>query len=362
VTPIRVILVYAEAAASRTLSYHTGWPKWFARSRRFECLPVNLLERGARARLGAVRTLRRRDADAIVLLHSVFSNEPHLGGRAFAAVAANPLPKALFLANEYKDMPAKLRFAQQLGISLLVTQSTHADVQGLYRERLPGVAVTGIVNAGVDLELFAARTPVHERPIDIGYRSYEAPWYLGHVERSRIAAEVVARSAALRTDISLDEDARFGAVEWAAFLDSCRAQLGCEAGTDYLELDDRSRLAVNAYLAERPDATFDEVYDRFFRDYRDPVSGRVLSARVAEAAATGTVQILVEGHYDGYFEPDVHYIPLRKDFSNVDEALAKLQDAELAAGMAARARDVATSELRYERLVDRFADDLDALL
>jgi hypothetical protein len=358
---VRVLLVYAEAAASRTLSYHTGWPKWFLRHAGLDCIPVNLRAPGARARLGLTRALRRRDADAIVLLHSVFSNEPHLGGRAFAAVADNPLPKAVFLANEYKDMPEKMRFCERLGLSLLVTQSTRGDVQQLYRDRLPGTAVTGIVNAGVDPELFVPRTPPAARPIDVGYRSYEAPWYLGHVDRTRIATELLARADGLRTDISLDRDARFDATEWAEFLDSCRAQLGCEAGTDFLELDDRTRVAVNAYLGEHPDATFDDVYERFFRDYENPVSGRVLSARVAEAAATGTVQLLVEGAYDGYFEPDVHYVPVRKDFANVEEALAKLADHELCSAIAERARERA-EELVFERLIDSFTAALEPLV
>ena len=70
-----------------------------------------------------------------------------------------------------------------------------------------------------------------------------------------------------------------------------------------------------AYEAEHPDATFEDIHRRFFADYGPSVPIRIISGRQIEAAGTRTVQILFEGRYDGYFLPDVHYIPLKKDFS-----------------------------------------------
>jgi hypothetical protein len=51
--------------------------------------------------------------------------------------------------------------------------------------------------------------------------------------------------------------------------------------------------------------------------------------------------VLVEGRYSGVLEPERHYIPLRRDFSNLDEALERLGDVEAVEAMAERAyRDV----------------------
>ena len=41
---------------------------------------------------------------------------------------------------------------------------------------------------------------------------------------------------------------------------------------------------------------------------------------------TKTLQILVEGDYAGIFKPSKHYIPLKRDFSNIDEILKLLHD------------------------------------
>jgi hypothetical protein len=57
----------------------------------------------------------------------------------------------------------------------------------------------------------------------------------------------------------------------------------------------------------------------------------------------------------------VHYIPLEKDFSNIDEALAKFRDEALCARIRGNAFDLA-HELTYPKLIGRFEDALRPLL
>src|SRR5205085_11803058 len=131
-----------------------------------------------------------------------------------------------------------------------------------------------------------------------------------------------------------------------------------EAGADFFELTDETRNRVNAWLAEHPETSDGEVLERFFSERSGSVSGRALSGRVVEAAGTKTAQLLLEGGYGGWFRPEEHYVALRKDFSNVDEALDLLEDAAGVARMTDAAYEVARSELTYERLIDRFHDAL----
>ena len=67
---MRVLLLYAASPEARRLTYQGGWPKHFVRHPRFECLPVNVLSR--------FRRVPRRQFDAVVILHSVFSNGCYL--------------------------------------------------------------------------------------------------------------------------------------------------------------------------------------------------------------------------------------------------------------------------------------------
>jgi hypothetical protein len=359
---LRALLIYAAGPDNATFSYQTAWPHHLARHARFECTAINLADRTLAARVARAWAVRYWRGDVVLLLHSVFSNNRVLDGHLFDRVAKLQPPKVWFIGNEYKFMPEKMLFAQELGIAMLVSQASDPAVHALYRERL-GCAVAGMPNTGLDPEVFRPLTPYHERPIDLGYRAAPAPRYLGHRERQEIADYFTAHAAqlGLTVDISLHGHDRFAAPEWAAFLNRCKGQLGTEAGGDYFELDDRTRRAVLDYLAEHPAAPLEELQERFFNG-RPQVPLRILSGRNVEAAGTGTVQLLFEGRYDGYFDPDEHYIPLKKDFSDVDEALRKFRDPATVARITDNARRLVLEQFTYDRLIDRLADTVQSLI
>jgi len=351
---LRLLVLVAQGPGSATLSYQHGWPRHLSRDPRYECAVVNLSDRSWAARLSRA-TLRWPRFDAIVLLHSVFSNSRWLAGWTFDAVRANPAPKVFFIGNEYKLMPEKMTFCESLGVRLLVTQSHSSRVQSLYRERL-GCAVVGIPNTGWDPDVFRPERPRADRPIDLGYRSLASPLFLGHNERVEMmeAFQAGAKRHGLRIDFSLRPEDRLNERGWAAFLNSCKGQIGTEAGGDYFELTDATRRRVNDYIDTRPDAGIEEIRARFFRDYQDPVPIRILSSRNVEAAATRTVQLLLEGEYGGYFQPGIHYIPVRRDYSNVDEAIRMFRDSVLCDQISDQAYQLVNERLSFPRLLDQF--------
>jgi hypothetical protein len=352
---IRTLLLHACSDANATFSYQVAWPRQFRRHSAFRCTAINVADRAWHARLRGNALARLWRGDLIVILHSVFSNSPLLAGRLFDAVRALPQPKIYFIGNEYKFMPEKMQFCEDLGVALLVSQSTSPAVHALYRERL-GCLVTGLPNTGLDPELFQPMTPPDQRPIDLGYRADDVPAYLGHNERRELAEFFVshANKYHLSVDISLEAEDRLGERDWASFLNRCRGQLGSEAGGDYFALDDDQRVRVNAYVRDHPTATLRDLHDKFFRESPKGVPLRILSGRHVEAAGTKTVQILFEGYYDGYLHADEHYIPLKKDFSNADEAIEKFRDRALCSRLVDNAYRLATTELTYPRLLERF--------
>lgn len=359
---LRLLVLVADSPANATLSYQHGWPRHLSRDPRYDCTVVNLQDRSWGARLGRA-ALRWARFDTVVLLHSVFSNACALTGWTFDAIRSNPAPKVFFIGNEYKLMPEKMAFCEALGLRLLVTQSHSDRVQSLYRERL-GCAVVEIPNTGWDPDIFKSERPRADRPIDLGYRSLASPLYLGHNERVETieAFRAAAMRQGLSVDLSLRAEDRFDERGWAAFLNSCKGQLGTEAGGDYFELTDETRRRVNTYLQTHPGAPIEEIREHFFRDYRDPVPIRILSSRNVEAAATRTVQLLLEGEYGGYFRPGVHYIEVKRDYSNVDDAIRQLKDAALCDEISDRAFQLVSEQLTFPRLVDRFDASLRLML
>ena len=207
-----------------------------------------------------------------------------------------------------------------------------------------------------------ARAGETERSIDVGYRAKDLPAWLGR--HARLKAQIgdafaaAAPAHGLSCDISTRaEDALVGA-DWVRFLLSCRYTVGVEGGASVLDRDGSLRTCCDRVLAERPDATFEELEQECFPG-RDGEFGLVaLSPRHLEAVATRTCQVLVEGDYGGVLEPGRHYIPLRRDFSNLDDVLDTMRRDEDRERIVETAyRDiVASGTWSYPRFVERLEE------
>ena len=351
----RIALVFEQSQSNETLSYHHGWPKAFLSSRFFDCKLINLAGKSLVDEAVIALSFHREKYEAIVLLHSVFSNQQNLRRLPFLSLSMCRVPKVFFIGNEYKLMPEKMRFCRRLGIELLISQSNDPRVLSMYRQAL-GCSVDSMSNTGCDTSIFRPEKELGERYIDIGYRAFEAPWYLGNNEKKEIADLFISKAAQykLSIDISLDPSRRFKATDYAAFLNNCRGQIGTEAGGDYFELTDNIRNDVNAYVADNTGVTWPEIKSHFFDSLAITTPMRIISGRQIEAAACKTVQILYEGRYSDYFEPDEHYIVLRKDFSNIDDVKSKFRDDHFCERLTNNALEVVMSELTYEKLVEKF--------
>jgi hypothetical protein len=352
---LRILGLHADDASWNTLSYARSLPRAVSRHDGFLMTTINIAGLSISDRLSLFAHLRLRRYDAIFLFHSVFSNANHVSPRLESQIRAARTPVVFFIGNEYKLMSEKMDFAERLGVALLVTQIAQPQVEALYRRRL-GCEVQFIPNATFDPALFADAKPMADRTIDIGYRAFDGPWYLGHNDRRRVA-EIVVEGAAtldLKLDISLDPARRLADAAWQGFLGDCKGQLGTEAGTDVFELDDATRLSVNAYCDANPQTKFGEVMARFFPPDKPRVSGRTISSRHIEAAAARCVQLLLPGDYAGIFKPDEHYIEVARDGSNIDEALTKFADPAICARLSEAAFEAAATQFSESRLMKQF--------
>ena len=164
-----------------------------------------------------------------------------------------------------------------------------------------------------------------ERPIDVGYRAHPgAPWLGRHgMLKGRIGEEFERSAPAhgLSTDISMrDEDVHHGD-DWFRFLAACKYTIGIEGGATVLDRDGSFKERTERYLAEHPDAGYDEVEANCFPGEDGKLALMAISPRHLEACATGTCQVLVEGSYNGILRPGDHYIELREDLSNLEQVL-----------------------------------------
>lgn len=174
--------------------------------------------------------------------------------------------------------------------------------------------------------------PWRTRRIDVGYRASRlAPnfgWFGALKSELGERFKAAAAGKGLTLDISCDAKDAIRGDGWLRFLGQCRFVLGCESGQSIFDPTGSIKDSVDAYLAARPNAPFEEVEANCFpgQDRKAPFT--CISPRLFEAAAAGCVQILIPGDYDGAIKPWEHYIPLEPDASNIDEIVAAMADEE----------------------------------
>lgn len=167
------------------------------------------------------------------------------------------------------------------------------------------------------------------RPVDIAYRATRAPACWGrHGYLKFELGETFGREAprfGIKTDISTKpEDIVLGDA-WYEFLLQSKYTISVEGGTSVADRDGEIERKTYAYVKAHPQAAFEEIEKNCFPGEEGSIHSYPMSPRHLEACLTRTCQILVEGEYDGVLKPNEHYIPLKRDFSNLADVLAEVK-------------------------------------
>jgi hypothetical protein len=266
------------------------------------------------------------DYDLIVLLHST-NADSILPLVLLESVFKSRKGKLLiFVGNEYCLMPEKIRFINEVEADYVATQLPEDAARWLYSDCSKSKFL--LVPHALNEKVYRPYLKHNHRPIDIGFIGDRYSYAIGDIERTELADYFSQDSLGqkLNTDIRIGRKLRIPRDEYVKFLNATRGTIGAESGTYYLEKTDRTQKEVEAFLSRHSNATFDEVYERFFKNYPNPVSGKAISSRHFEPVGTKTCQILLEGNYNGILKPNTHYISMSRDYSNFDEVLERFAD------------------------------------
>jgi hypothetical protein len=302
---------YADAG------YMADWREAFCDDDQLDvevCNITNLLEfRASRPRI--------KDYDLVVILHSAAGDRMAILNRTASWFQGRRGKLAMFIGNEYDQLEEKIAFARNAGVDYLCTQLPIDTARQLYVD-CPAqlVAMPHALNPRVYF-----RRPEMTRETDVGFIGDLYERLIGDTERTDIvkffAGEGETRG--LRCDIRAQ---RMPREEWALFLNQCRTVVGAESGTYFLERDSRALKCAKDYLRRAPAASFSEVFEHCFASGPPTLNGKAISSRHFEPIGTNTCQVLIEGAYNGILEPDVHYMAVKRDLSNIDAVIDRMKD------------------------------------
>jgi hypothetical protein len=273
--------------------------------------------------------------------------------------------KVLFVQDEYDNTGTISHWMRRAGIDLMFTCVPMDGIDYAYPQSAnPGVeflpTLTGYVPEDRGWDRYAL--PMGERSLRLAYRGRVLPYRYGALAREKsdigVRMKALCEQYGVRADIAVDEDSRIYGTDWYRFLGSARATLATESGSNVFDFD--GSLAKAAAEAEAKGVSFEDFHATHLTDIEGVVKMNQVSPKIFEAIRMGVALVCFEGQYSGVIQPDLHYIPLKKDYSNVEEVFAKLEDIPLLEAMTRRAFDDVIGSGRYS--YKAFAQGFDAAI
>jgi len=316
--------------------------------------------------------LGRYEFDAILLHYSLFvPATPNflLPPELVSYVERSSAYKVATFQDEYHHCRERFDFIDRVGIDCVYTMLEPPHDADVYLANTSATRVVSNLPAYVGRELCQVadrhERPYEERTLDVGYRGRPMPAYMGAgAQEKREIGERFAELAAdsgLTMDIGVREEDRIYGEDWFRFLASLRATLGVESGVSCFDLRDEVREEFGRLTAEKGrEPTIEEMKGGALSHWDWKIPYQTISPRNLEAAAFRVCQILYEGRYSGVMQPMRHYIPLRKDFSNIAEVIERFRDEGLRRELTenAHADLIESGALGYEGLVEGFDEVL----
>ena len=300
--------------------------------------------------------------NAVVVHYSVRVNlDNHLSPWFASALREYAGLKVLFIQDEYDTTEVARTSMQTLGIHVVYTCVPEASIPRVYDpKRFASVRFITTLTGYVPLSHHASGKPNSQRHILIGYRGRALPYWYGDLGQEkkqigqRMREECERRN--LPVDIEWEDRHRIYGEAWYEFLANVRVTLGTESGSNIFDDTGSIKAQIENALAHDPGSTYESVRERFLAGKEGPVRMNQISPKVFEAITLRTALVLYEGTYSGVVEPGRHYISLKKDFSNIDEVLSKIQDEALLTDLTERAYQeiVASGKYSYETFVRGF--------
>jgi len=272
--------------------------------------------------------------DVIIIHYSLFIlSKTYLSKSAKKRLQAYSGMKVIFIQDEYRrinDMVDELAF---LKIDVLFTCFPSKEFDRIYvPSKLPGLSKYNNLTGYVPERLieFKNHPPISERSVDVVYRGRKLSYWYGALayEKWNIVDkwhEHVSKNA-LKTDISCRETDRIYGGKWIEFLSSAKTTLGVESGASVMDFTGELEKQVEHHQLIHPMDSFHTVQEKYFIEQEDRHQLNQISPRCFEAIALKTALVLYEGEYSDILIPGRHYIALKKDFSNIGNVLALIQN------------------------------------
>lgn len=307
--------------------------------------------------------------DAIIFSYSFFSWTWDLSPRLLHVLREFHGPKVGIFQDEYDYYLRHRSNIRAMGLDTIVTCVPEKFWPNVFQEEFSSIplieAFTGYVAESLLFQ--PAPIPFGERPWHFGYRGRPVPYHYGNLTREKytigIEMQAICKQRGIPANIDVTEEGRVYGAAWLDLIRNCRVFLGTESGSNIFDFNGTAISALQAYLKKNPKVSYEEAHALFLKGIDDKVLMNQISPKIFETIALGTGLVLFEGGYSGVLEPWKHYIPLKKDYSNIDEVFKAVDDISLLERMTLQAMEdiVLSDRYSYKQFVKRIDELLEQL-
>lgn len=280
--------------------------------------------------------------------------------------------KILSVQDEYNETDYLKQMILDLGFAAVLTCVPDQHREFVYPQQdFPHIRFINVLTGYVSDDLIARLPrplPLEQRPVTIGYRGRDIGGLYGVLGHDKaqigIRMKMICESAGVRHDIAIDEQSRIYGNEWYSFLGRCRMMLGTQSGSNIFDFDGSLQ---QQFRTMEKESGYPPTYEEFlpFTVNRETlIDMGQISPRIFEYAMMRTVMVLFPGHYSGVIEPGVHYIPLERDFSNIEEIFSRMEDWQTLHKMTDRAYNdlIASGRYSYQQFADLLGNLISEIL
>ena len=300
--------------------------------------------------------------DIIVVHYSVRLPFGQLNRFDIEKLKSFPGIKALFVQDEYDKVAVTKSIIKEVCFDIVFSVVPEKSIDKIYPPSEFSNTkfvncLTGYVPESL-LEDIVLSTKTSERKLTVAYRGRMLPIKYGRLgqDKSLIGKRVkdYCLERNIYCDIEWDESARIYGRDWYTFLSSAKSFLGSESGSNVFDWSGTLGEEVDQFCKDNPGATYAEIYQQLIQPIEKDGLMNQVSPRIFEMIAAKTVMVLLEGEYSGIIKPYIHYIPIKKDYSNLDEVFEFLSDDVLVDGMVEKAfQDIVLSgKYGYRRFIE----------
>jgi len=331
----------------------------FKKYSKFYVHPVNV-------NYGFPKKLNKIKFNVITLHYSLFGIYPFKLNDQFKNYLKKQVQAKIisFHQDEYYFCKERFGLINEINIDTVFSLLNTKYHDQVYKKNSNVKNVKNTLTGYVDDSLIQKSNNLHlnndERKIDFGYRARHLPFFMGKgaQEKTNIAIQFNKRlkKSNYILDIKTKEEDRIYGDNWHAFVSNCKAMIGVEAGVSIFDLKGEVKILCEKFLKSNPNSNFNNIYEKILKKYEDNIFYRTISPRVFECAAFRTCMILFEGKYNGIIQPNIHYIPLKKDFSNFEKVMLKFQDLNFREKLIENAYNdlIKNNKYSYESFINQF--------